>query len=225
MNEITWAELSYELKVCLGYLDTRFLTEVRSDIFEELNCLGLVTHNQTTDEDVLTDLGRVVLAQADTAQPEAGAGDFKQGDRILWIPHNHTGYIAEIDERDGLPCYYIELDMSDEIGYAKHESLRLWAEDYCLYPKEQSEVEKLEARITELESALQAAKAQADALAAALKPFAETWENFCGERVFINDSGFLEWYYNESDEENVTEMHKQAAAALQSGSSKPGNGG
>lgn len=66
MNEITWNDLSYELKACLGYLNTRFLTEVRSDIFEELYCLGLVIHDQLTDEDVLTDLGKRVLSQADT---------------------------------------------------------------------------------------------------------------------------------------------------------------
>jgi len=103
------------------------------------------------------------LPSAEAAAPDGDGGAFKQGDRVLWIPHNHTGYIAEVDERDGLPCYYLELDMSDETGYAKHESLKLVDESYRVYPREQTEVERLQAENAQLEAALAAVTRERDA--------------------------------------------------------------
>lgn len=166
---VTWESLTENEQLCLKGYDRNPKMTGGTIWKDSLVKKGLVTW-EWVHGGFLTDAGRAVLATA----PQAGSGDvaageFKKGDRVLWIPHNHTGYISEVDERDGLPCYYLELDMTDETGYAKHESLRLVGEDYLCYPREKSEVEKLREELAALRSRAFAACSSARRLREALE--------------------------------------------------------
>lgn len=71
-------------------------------------------------------------------------------------------------------------------------------------------IERQAAEITALTRQQQAA----GGLVEALKPFAETWDNYLTEDRFQHGIDFLDFYGNESDEETVRDMHRESHRIL-----------
>jgi len=131
----------------------------------------------------VTDAGRVLLAQAPTAQPEA-EGEARVIKRLKELRHEyHYGNLTD---------------------YGKDNLIALAGE---MLLRGDTSLQSLIDTQTQLAASLEREKA----LREALKPFGQTWMNYITDSMGEN---FLQWYFDESDEETVMDMHKQAAEAL-----------